>query len=254
MITKNPKEIEALKEGGKIIATILNLVASKVAPGVSAAELDEMAEKEILKAGGKPSFKNYRSQLGDPAFPATLCVSRNNEVVHGIPHKEKILQEGDIVGLDLGMEYKGIYTDTAITVPVGKVPEKKLKLIKAAAESLGAGLAQVKAGNYTGDVGHAIESVAKKYNFQVVRELVGHGVGKAVHEEPEVPCFGKPKSGTKLVAGMVLAVEPMVNEGGWKIRFAPDNWTIITEDGGWSAHKEHTILVTEDGYELITTV
>ncbi|OGE74223.1 MAG: type I methionyl aminopeptidase [Candidatus Doudnabacteria bacterium RIFCSPLOWO2_02_FULL_42_9] len=252
MITKDPNEIKILRQGGKILATVLNMVASKVKPGVSAAELDELAETEIIKMGGKPSFKNYRSQVGDPAFPASLCVSRNNEVVHGVPGKDKILQDGDIVGLDLGVIYQGLYTDSAITVPVGNVSEKKLKLIEAAERSLEAGLSEVKPGKFTGDIGFAIESTTKKYNFQVVRELVGHGVGKAVHEEPEVPCFGKKGTGTKLVQGMVLAIEPMVNENGWKINFAPDNWTIVTEDGGWSAHREHTILVTEDGFEILT--
>jgi methionyl aminopeptidase len=252
MIIKDDKELEILREGGKILADVLNLVASKVKPGVSAADLDELAEKEILTRGAKPSFKGYRSQLGDPAFPASLCVSRNDEVVHGVPHKDKILQEGDIVGLDLGIEYKGLFTDSAITVPVGKVKEKHLKLIEAAAACLDSALTQVKVGNFTGDIGFATEKIAKQYGYQVVRELVGHGVGKAVHEEPEVPCYGRKGTGTKLVEGMVIAVEPMVNEGGWKINFAPDNWTIVTEDGGWSAHKEHTVLVTKEGFEILT--
>jgi methionyl aminopeptidase len=252
MITKDPKQIQILREGGKILATVLNMVASKAQAGVSAGALDELAEKEILKAGGKPSFKNYRSQLGDPPFPASLCVSVNNEVVHGIPRKDKILNDGDIVGLDLGVEYKGLFTDAAVTIPIGKVADRSLLLIDAAKEALEAGLAQIKPGNFTGDIGSAIESIVKKYKFQVVRELVGHGVGVAVHEEPEVPCFGKPGTGTKLLEGMVLAVEPMVNEGGWKINFAPDKWTIITEDGGRSAHMEHTILVTKEGFEILT--
>ncbi|MBX4187331.1 MAG: type I methionyl aminopeptidase [Candidatus Doudnabacteria bacterium] len=253
MITKNPEEIKILRDGGRILAAVLNLVASKVAPGISAAELDHLAESEIIKAGGRPSFKNYRSQPSDKPFPATLCVSRNNEVVHGIPYKDKILQDGDIVGLDLGMEYQGLFTDSAITVPVGKVNEKHLRLIQAAKDCLNAGLNAVMPGNFTGDVGHAIETMAEKYKLQVVRELVGHGVGKAVHEEPEVPGFGRPKTGTKILEGMVLAVEPMVNEGGWKIDFAPDQWTIVTEDGGWSAHMEHTILVTADGFEILSS-
>lgn len=254
MITHDWREVEILREGGKILAVILNTLSEKVAPGVSAKDLDSLAEKEIIEAHGKPSFKNYRSQASDPPFPAALCVSRNNEVVHGIPHPEKILQSGDIVGLDLGMEYKGFFTDMAITVPVGKVSEEHLKLITVAKKSLLAGLSAVKPGNFTGDIGFAIESVVKKYNLSVVRELVGHGVGKAVHEEPEVPGFGKPKSGVKLVEGMVLAIEPMVNEKGWKINFASDNWTIITEDGGWSAHMEHTILVTKTGCEILTSL
>jgi len=226
MITKDPKEIELLRQSGKILATVLNLVASKAVPGVSAFALDQLAESEIRKLGGRPSFKNYRAVEGDPQYPASLCVSVNDEVVHGIPRKDKILKDGDIVGLDLGVDYKGFFTDAALTVPVGKVSEKYLNLIATAKESLKAGLAQIKSGNFTGDIGHAIESTAKEYGFQVVRELVGHGVGKAVHEEPEVPCFGEPRAGTKLVTGMVLAIEPMINEKAWKVYFTDDNWTI----------------------------
>ena len=254
MITQDPKEIENLRAGGKILATVLDLVAKAAKPGVSAFDLDQLAESEIIKRGGKPSFKNYASQPGDPPFPASLCVSVNDEVVHGIPTKNKILKDGDIVGLDLGVLYEGLYTDAAITIPVGKVSEKKLKLIQAATESLNAGLAQVKAGVFTGDIGNAIESVVKKYEFQVVRELVGHGAGKAVHEDPEVPNFGRTKTGTKLVKGLVIAVEPMVNEGTWKVYFAPDNWTVKTLDKGWSAHMEHTILVTDKGCEILTSL
>ena len=254
MITNDPKEIEILRQSGNILATVLHLVAKEARPGASAFDLDRLAEAEIIKRGGVPAFKNYAAQPGDPPFPATLCVSVNDEVVHGIPTKSKILKDGDIVGLDLGVQYKGLFTDAAITVPVGKVDPAKLKLITVAKESLAAGLAQVKPGNFTGDVGNAIEAVAKQNGFQVVRELVGHGVGKAVHEEPEIPCFGRTKTGTKLVKGMVLAIEPMVNEGGWKIYFADDNWTIKTEDGGWSAHAEHTILVTDSGFEILTNM
>jgi methionyl aminopeptidase len=234
------------------LATVLDLVAKQVKPGISAKDLDALAEAEIKKRGAMPSFKNYRAQAGDPPFPASLCVSVNDEVVHGIPHKDKILKDGDIVGLDLGVQYQGLFTDAAITVPVGNVSEEYSKLIEAAKESLNAGLAQVKSGNFTGDVGFAIESTVKKYGFQVVRELVGHGVGRAVHEEPEVPGFGKPGTGTKLVSGMVIAVEPMVNEGNWKIFFADDNWTIKTSDGKRSAHMEHTVLITDQGCEILT--
>jgi len=254
MITQDPKEIEILRAGGKILAEVLDLVAKRVKPGVSAFDLDQLAESEIKKRGATPSFKNYAAQAGDPPFPASLCVSVNDEVVHGIPRKEKILHSGDIVGLDLGVEYQGLFTDAAITVPVGEVRPKHLKLIEAAQQSLAAGLDQVKAGNFTGDVGHAIENNAKQYGFQAVRELVGHGVGKAVHEDPEVPCFGKPQTGVKLVLGLVIAVEPMVNEGGWKVYFTNDNWTIKTKDGTWSAHAEHTVLVTQDGCEILTHV
>lgn len=248
MITNNPKEIEKLKISGKILATVLTSIATKAQPGVSAAELNDFAEAEIAKAGAKPSFKGY----GKPPFPAALCVSINDAVVHGVPSKDKILQSGDIVGLDLGVNYQGLFTDMAITVPVGEVDSESLKLIEATKESLAAGLKQVKAGNFTGDIGHAMDSVAKKYNFQSVRDLVGHGVGAAVHESPEVPGFGKPKTGTKLLTGMVLAIEPMLNAGSFEINFMPDKWTVKTEDGRRSAHMEHTIRVTESGYDLIT--
>ncbi len=251
MIIKNDNEIEILRAGGKILSDVLKLLVDKVKPGVSAADLDEIAEKEIRARGGEPSFKGYRSHIGDPEFPSSLCVSKNEEIVHGIPYVDKILNEGDIVGLDLGVKYQGLFTDAAITVPVGKVSDKHLKLIAAAQDCLNKALAEVKPGNFTGDVGFATETTAKKYGLEVVRELVGHGVGKAVHEEPEVPGFGKKGTGTRLVEGMVLAVEPMVNEGSWKIKFSDDNWTIETEDGGWSAHQEHTILVTKDGFEIL---
>ena len=254
MITRDPKQIDILRQGGQILADVLKLVAKNVRAGVTAWELDQLAEREILARGAKPSFKDYAQAPGDPVFPASLCVSVNDEVVHGIPTKDKVLQEGDIVGLDLGILYQGLYTDSAITIPVGKVSDTKLKLIKAANESLYAGLAQIKPGNFTGDIGNAIETIVKKYGFQVVRELVGHGVGAAVHEEPEVPCYGKPKTGTKLEVGMVLAIEPMVNEGDWKIYFAKDNWTIKTADGKNSAHAEHTIIVTDSGFEILTNM
>jgi methionyl aminopeptidase len=252
MITTDTKEIETLKAGGKILATVLNRVAKMVAPGVSAFELDKFAEDEIRKLGGKPSFKNYRSQPGDPAFPAALCVSIDNEVVHGIPTKDKILKEGSIVGLDLGVEYQGLFTDMAVTVPVGKVDKKYLKLIDATKEALDNAIAVVRDGATTGDVGYEIEDTAKRHGYEVVRELVGHGVGKAVHEEPEVPCFGQKHKGRKLTAGLVIAIEPMVNVGGWKVNFSDDGWTILTEDGSRSAHFEHTLLVVKDGCEVIT--
>jgi methionyl aminopeptidase len=254
MIVQNDKQIETLRQGGKILAQVLDLVAKRVKPGVSAAELDVLAEKEIRARGGEPSFKNYAAQKGDPAFPASLCVSVNDEVVHGIPRKNKILKNGDIVGLDLGVKFKGLFTDAAITVPVGNVGDEHLKLIQAAKESLAAGLAEVRNGSFTGDVGHAIETTVKNFGFSVVRELVGHGVGQAVHEDPEIPCFGKPKTGKKFVTGMVVAIEPMVNAGAWKVYFSDDNWTIKTQDKSWSAHMEHTVLVTESGFETLTAL
>lgn len=252
MVTNDPKEIKLLKHSGRILATVLHAVAERAVAGASAADLNLFAEQEIAKAGGKPSFKNYGRTKTTRGFPAGLCVSVNDEIVHAVPDKKKIFKTGDIVSLDLGVEYEGYFTDMAITVPVGKVDAESQKLITAARESLEAGMAQIKPGNYTGDIGHAMELVAKKYGVSAVRDLVGHGVGKAVHEEPEVPGYGRPKTGTVLTPGLVIAVEPMVNGGTHKIMHDSDGWTIKTADGKRSAHMELTIMVTEDGYEVIT--
>lgn len=254
MIITDPNQISVLKESGRILAETLQLVASKVEPGVSAYDLDQLAERTVRSYGAKPSFKNYKPTAQDSPFPAALCVSINSEVVHGIPKKTKILRSGDIVSLDLGVEFRGFFTDAAITVPVGQVDKKILSLLDVTRQSLENALKIVKDGNYIGSVGHAIESTAKYYGFQVVRELVGHGVGAAVHEPPDVPCFGVPGTGPILKEGMVLAIEPMVNLGRARIMFDKDGWTVKTQDGLPSAHFEHTILVTKTGCEIITKV
>lgn len=251
MITKNPEEIKILRQGGKILADTLKLIGSKVGPGVSAFELDQIAEKEVSNRGAESSFKNYPKNSANP-FPASLCVSVNDEVVHGIPTKEKILKEGDIVGLDLGVKFKGLFTDAALTVPVGNIEPRLINLITVARHCLENALTQVKPGNYIGDLSFAIQETAENAGFSVVRELVGHGVGKSVHEDPEIPCFGKPHSGKKLVSGMVLAIEPMINMGGWKVFFENDHWTVKTADLSPSAHFEHTVLVTNEGCEILT--
>jgi methionyl aminopeptidase len=253
MITKDSEEINLLRDSGKILAQTLVLLATQVKPGLPASVLDELAEQEIIAKGGRPSFKNYAAFADGPKFPAALCISINDEIVHGIPGK-KILKEGDIVGLDLGVEYKGFYTDAAITVPVGKIDNLKTKLVACANECLSDALMAAVAGNYTGDIGFAIERRAKKYGFSVVRDLVGHGVGKSVHEDPEVPCFGTPGAGTKLVSGMVLAIEPMINAGLGGIHFLSDGWTVKTIDGKPSAHVEHTVLIKKGSCEIITSV
>ncbi len=252
MITKDPKEIKILKEGGKILATVLNLVASKAKSGVSAYELDQIAETEIIKAGGTPAFKNYQARPGDIPFPSSLCVSVNDEVVHGIATKDKILKDGDIVGLDLGLEYQGLFTDTAVTVCVGNVDDKTRKLVDTAKLCLDLAIEILKDGVYAGDIGAIIEATAKQKGFNVVKDLVGHGVGLAVHEDPEIPCFGKPGTGAKLSEGMVIAIEPMLNAGKSLIKFDEDQWTIRTADGSRSAHIEHTLIVTKNGCEIIT--
>jgi methionyl aminopeptidase len=254
MLIKNPEQLNNLRKSGKILAQTLELVAKKVAPGVSAFDLDKLAEENIRKNGGIPAFKNYRSRKNDPAYPASLCVSVNDEVVHGIPTKDKILQEGDIVGLDLGVVYEGLYTDSAITVAVGRIDDVSARLLKTTKKALDEALAQVKPNARTGDLGHAMEQTAKSAGFSVVRELVGHGVGLSVHEDPEIPCFGKPGQGIKLVEGMVLAIEPMINESGWEVVFADDMWTVLTLDGGRSAHFEHTVVVTSKGFEILTVI
>jgi methionyl aminopeptidase len=248
--TKLPEEIELINEGGKILRDILHRAAEKAVPGVSTWEINEFAEKEIIKAGGRPSFVGYGSKHNP--FMHGLCTSINDAVVHGIPSKDDILQEGDIVGLDIGMEYKKLFTDTAITVPVGKVSAIAEVLIDVTAASLDKALAQVRPGNRIGDIGHAIQTTAEAAGFSVVRDLVGHGVGYAVHEDPAVPGYGKPGKGLELVENMVLAIEPMVCQFQPQIFFDTDGWTIRTHDGGLAAHFEHTIAVTSKGVRILT--
>lgn len=252
MIISDPKEIEKLRQGGKILAEVLNVVAKAVKEGVSALELDKIARQEVRNRNAIASFYGYRAHPEGPAFPASICVSVNDEVVHGIPSGQKILKEGDIVGLDLGILYQGLYTDAAITVPVGRISQRHQKLIETAQKCLDEAIKVTKVGTSTGDIGQAIEKTAKASGFQVVRELVGHGVGGGVHEDPEIPCFGKPKTGAKLKEGAVIAIEPMVNAGDWKVFFGQDGWTIKTADGWPSAHFEHTVLVTSKGCEILT--
>lgn len=254
MIIKDPEQIEILRQGGRILAETLQLIASKVKPGVSSLDLNMLAEKELKKNGATPSFKNYMPAGFPTPFPASLCVSINDEVVHGVPSYEKKILEGDIVGLDLGVKYKGLFTDGAITVSVGSLKPRLVSLISVTKQCLQNAIAQVCPGNFIGDISFAIQKTAQKAGFSVVRELVGHGVGKSVHEDPEIPCFGKPRTGKKILSGMVLAIEPMVNAGNWKVNFLPDNWTIKTADSSYSAHFEHTVLVTDTGCEILTKV
>ncbi|MBL8030086.1 MAG: type I methionyl aminopeptidase [Candidatus Doudnabacteria bacterium] len=249
-LIKTPQEIEIIAEGGKLIHEILHNTAKLAQPGVSTWELNEYAEKEIEKIGGRPSFKGYGPKKNP--FPAGLCTSVNAQVVHGIPSKQVILKEGDIVGLDIGMEYKGLFTDTAITVGVGEVSKEAKRLMETTQKSLQAGLKQVRAGNKIGDIGHAIQTIAESAGFSVVRDLVGHGVGYDVHEDPAVPCYGKKGTGLILKTGMVLAIEPMLNAGEHFVVFENDGWTISTQDESLSAHFEHTIAVTENGVRVLT--
>ncbi len=254
IIIKTPKEIEILREGGKRLATILHKVKEKVAPGVSTWELDKYAEKLITEGGDTPAFLNYKPEGAEVPFPASLCVSVNSEVVHGIPSKSRILEEGDIVSIDLGLKHKGLFTDMALTVPVGNVSSGSTKLLKTTEKALEIGIEAAQAGNTTGDIGNAIESYVRPHRYGIVEVLSGHGVGRAIHEDPYIPNFGKKGKGAKLVAGMVVAIEPMLNNGTKNVDLDEDGYTFHTADGKKSAHFEHTILITENGPEILTQI
>jgi len=248
---KSKSEIEIMKEGGKILAYILQLLAENIKPGVFGNELDKIAEKEIKKYGAISSFKNYRIYKSGLPFPSSICLSINDEIVHGFPHG-KIVKDGDIVGIDMGIKYKGLHTDSALTVGAGKISEEADKLVKITKESLHKGIEQVKPGNRLGDIGFAIQNFAEKSGFSVVRDLVGHGVGRSIHEPPDIPNYGNKGDGLKLCAGMTFAIEPMINVGDYRIKCDSDGWTIRTLDGKLSAHFEHTVAVTENGCEILT--
>lgn len=249
-LIKTEREIEAMRRGGKILARVLREVVAAVKPGVSALELDKLAERRLRALGARPSFLHYQSE--QLVYPASLCVSVNSEVVHGLPREDKILLSGDIVGLDLGCWYDGLCTDHAVTVPVGVVSPQARRLIKTARGALEEALKRVCHGVTVGDIGEAIQTYVEAQGFSVVRSLSGHGVGRAVHEEPAVPNFGTAGKGPKLLAGMTVAIEPMVNAGDYEVKTLADGWTVVTADGSLSAHFEHTVLVTKSGYEILT--
>jgi methionyl aminopeptidase len=247
---KTEEEIAIIAEGGKLLGDILARTAMLVKPGVSTKELNDYADSEIRKVGATPSFIGYGPK--NNPFPAALCTSINDVVVHGIPSDKDILKEGDVVGLDIGMKYKGLYTDTALTVPVGKINAGLERLLKTTQRALLAGIDTAKPGNRLGDVGASIQAEADREGFGVIRDLVGHGVGYEVHEDPMVPNYGTRGTGALLKEGMVLAIEPMFTMGGHEVYFDNDGWTIRTEDGSISAHFEHTIVVREGGAEILT--
>ena len=243
MITiKSPREIETMAAAGRIVAQTLALVAQHVRPGVSTAALDRLAEDFIRShPGARPSFKGLYD------FPATLCTSINHEIVHGIPSATRVLKEGDLLSVDVGAWLEGLHADSAATFPVGDVSPDAARLLQVTRAALAAGVAQARAGNHVGDIGHAVQQVAEKAGYSVVRELVGHGIGAAFHEEPQVPNYGKPKRGARLVPGMTIAIEPMINVGRAEIRTLDDKWTVVTQDGSLSAHFEHTVAIGENG-------
>ena len=248
MITiKSPREIELMTRAGHIVADVLALVRSRVAAGVSTWDLDQLAEEFIRSHdGATPSFK------GLYGFPATLCTSINAEVVHGIPSRKRVLAEGDILSVDVGACIGGLPADGAVTAMVGEVSPEARKLLETTERALAAGIAAARAGGHVGDIGSAVQRVAEAERYGVVRELVGHGIGSQFHEEPQIPNYGMPHRGPRLMAGMTLAIEPMINLGRPDVRTLADKWTVVTVDGSLSAHFEHTVLLTEDGARILT--
>lgn len=246
IILKSPEEVDKIRRAGRIVADVLQELKKQVKPGMTTLDLDQMAEEGIRKRGGQPAFKGYRG------FPATLCASVNNEIVHGIPSK-RTLQEGDIIGLDLGAIVDGYYGDAAITVAVGAIRPAVQRLVQVTEESLYQGIEQMKVGNRLSDVSHAVQAHVEAAGYSVVKDFVGHGIGQALHEEPQLPNFGKPGQGPRLRTGMVLAIEPMVNMGKDGVRVLSDHWTAVTEDGSLSAHFEHTVAITEEGPVILTS-
>jgi len=252
---KTAEEVEVLREAGKRLARVLAALTEKVAPGVSTAELDMLAEEMIRRGGDIPAFKGYTPEGASRPYPSTLCASVNDEIVHGIPSENPhILEEGDIIGLDCGLRHEGLIVDAAVTVPVGVIDPEAEKLILVTREALAAGIAAAEPGGRVGDISAAIEAYIRPFGYGIVRELGGHGVGYKVHEEPHIPNFGKKRTGPELLPGAVLALEPMVNEGTEKIILADDGYTFKTADGKRSAHFEHTIVITEDGPEILTRI
>ncbi len=255
MTIKNDTERANLIEGGRRLARVLEALRAKVAPGVTSQELDDLAEQMIRDGGDEPCFLGYMPEGASRPYPATVCVSINDEVVHGIPNESvKVLKEGDIVGLDLGLRHEGVIVDAAITVPVGEVSEGTKKLLSATERALAKGIAKAFPGNHIGDISHAIQEEIENSGLTVVKELGGHGVGELVHEEPFIPNFGRPGEGILLSEGMVLALEPISTLGKAVVTLAPDGYTYRTKDGSRSAHFEHTILIEKDRARIITSL
>lgn len=251
IIIKTPEEIANMREGGKRHADILQRVAKLVRPGISTWELDQAAEAMIKEYGDKPAFKGYKPDGAKTPYPASLITSINEEVVHGIPDKKTILKEGDIISLDLGINHEGVFTDAAITVPVGEVSKECNELLMITEEALQIGIDAAKPGATTGDIGYAIQSFINK-RYGIVEGFSGHGVGRHIHEDPYIPNYGKLGEGEKLVPGMTIAIEPMMNLGTKHVKILSDGYTVVTKDGKPSAHFEHTVLITETGAEILT--
>ena len=243
---KSEREIELMRESCRLLAIVHKEMEESIRPGMSTLDIDTLGESVIRKLGCIPNFKNYHG------YPASVCVSVNDEVVHGIPTKQRILQEGDIVSLDAGLIYKGYHSDAARTHAVGQISPQAQKLIDVTRESFFAGIKMAKAGNHLYDISNAIDAFIKPHGYGIVRDLVGHGIGTSLHEDPQIPNFAQRRRGLKLQPGMTLAIEPMINMGRADVEWLDDDWTVVTEDGSWSAHYENTILITEGEPEILT--
>ena len=243
---KTPQEIEKMRRSGAILRQVHQAVEQTVKPGATTMDMERVAEAKIRELGAKPAFKGYND------YPACLCTSVNNEVIHGIPSARRVLQEGDIVSVDCGVILDGYYSDAAVTYPVGRISAQTRKLLDVTRASLEQAIQEVQVGSTLGDVGAAVQEMCEAEGFGVVRDFVGHGIGKSMHEDPQVPNYGKRGKGTKLKAGMVLAIEPMINAGGAEVKVLKDGWTAVTVDGSMSAHFEHTVAVTKDGPLVLT--
>ena len=246
IVCRSAEELKRMREAGRLVGEVLTELAAHVAPGVTTADLDELAEKRIRKAGATPAFKGYHG------YPATICASINDEVIHGIPSGRRLLNEGDVISIDVGAALDGYFGDSAITLAVGQVSEEAATLLRVTDESLYKAIDAVKLGGRVSDIGHAVQKHVEAYGFSIVREFVGHGIGQKMHEEPQVPNYGEPGRGPRLTEGMVLAIEPMVNAGEAAVKVLADGWTAVTRDGSLSAHFEHTVAVTADGPWILT--
>jgi len=248
IVLKSAREIAIMRRAGHILAGVMERLRGFVKPGMTTLDVDEDVEAYIHREGAAPAFKGYRG------FPATACISINEEVVHGIPSARRRIREGDIVGLDLGCIVEGYYADCAFTLPIGTVPARVQQLLDVTRESLDLGIQECRPGRRLSDVSHAVQTHVEANGFAVVRAFVGHGIGRALHEEPQIPNFGDPGRGPQLKPGMVLAIEPMVTMGSWEVRILEDGWTAVTQDGSLAAHFEHTVAVTDDGPEVLTSL
>jgi methionyl aminopeptidase len=248
IVCRSASELRRIKAANQLVGRVLEAVREAVVPGITTADLDALAERAIRDGGAAPAFKGYKG------YPATICASLNEQVVHGIPSSKAALKEGDIISIDLGALLDGFYGDSAVTVGVGAIAPKAVELLRVTEESLWKGIDVVRPGARISDIGHAVQKHVEAFGFSVVREFVGHGIGSELHEEPQIPNYGEPGRGPRLAEGMVLAIEPMVNAGGAAVKVLQDGWTAVTSDRSLSAHFEHTVAVTSDGVEVLTVV